>query len=96
MEWDEMFHQPLFGQDDVTNLVLLQKVEAGEGHVLVNAVGCHIVPENMLEFRLRMGAKLLILVSRFFSSEICVVLWLVFKKMEWCGRLFLKIFKYTV
>ena len=54
MEWDEVFHRPLFGHEehDITNLVLLQKAPAGEGRVVVNAVGCHVLTENMLEFRL--------------------------------------------
>ena len=54
MEWDEVFHRPLFGHEEIdsTNFVMLQKVPAGEGRVLVNAVGCHVLTDNLLEFRL--------------------------------------------
>ena len=36
MEWDELFHRPLFGHEEIdsTNFVMLQKVPAGEGRVV--------------------------------------------------------------
>ena len=54
MEWDESFHRPLFGyeEDDVTNFVMVQKTNAGEGRIVVNAVGCQVIPDTLLEFRL--------------------------------------------
>ena len=54
MEWDEDFHRPLFGLEESTNtnFVMLQRTEAGEGRVLVNAVGCYVIPDTLLEFRL--------------------------------------------
>ena len=54
MEWDETFHLPLFGREEnsITNFVMLQKTDAGEGRTLVNAVGCQVIPDTLLEFRL--------------------------------------------
>ena len=54
MEWDESFHRPLFGYEDhdVTNFVMVQKTNAGEGRIVVNAVGCEVIPDTLLEFRL--------------------------------------------
>ena len=54
MEWDETFHPPLFGREEnsITNFVMLQKTDAGEGRTLVNAVGCQVIPDTLLEFRL--------------------------------------------